>query len=117
MLALMGFHKYWPSLGNSVYAYIHTSYRQSSLLMMILGELTLLRGQKEVCGTVSYVPQESWLLPDTVRKNIIFDKEYDEDRYLQVLQTCSLDEVIQTFNFIMLFVSTITLGLHISNDF
>ena len=71
--------------------------------MMILGELTMLTGQKEVCGTVSYVPQESWLLPDTVRKNIIFDKEYDEDRYLQVLQACSLDEVIQMFKFIIHF--------------
>ena len=69
--------------------------------MMILGELTMLKGEKEVCGTVSYVPQESWLLPDTVRKNIIFDKGYDEERYLQVLQACSLDEVIQTIDFIM----------------
>ena len=61
--------------------------------MMLLGELPMLKGRKEVFGTVGYVPQESWLLPDTVRRNIIFDKKYDEEKYLQVLQACSLNEV------------------------
>lgn len=32
-------------------------------------------------GGVAYAAQESWVLNETIRDNILFRAEYDEDRY------------------------------------
>ncbi|XP_038982338.1 ABC transporter C family member 13-like isoform X1 [Phoenix dactylifera] len=64
---------------------------KSSLLNSILGEMHLIRGVIQACGSIAYVPQVPWIQSGSVRDNILFGKEYDARRYREVLQACALD--------------------------
>ena len=44
------------------------------------------KSECKVFGSISYVPQEAWLLNMTLRDNIIFGTEYDEAKYKQVIK-------------------------------
>uniref|UniRef100_A0A914EEQ2 Multidrug resistance-associated protein 1 n=1 Tax=Acrobeloides nanus TaxID=290746 RepID=A0A914EEQ2_9BILA len=62
---------------------------KSSLLMSLLGEMEKLNGYVRVDGNVAYVPQQPWVQNQTVRQNIVFGADYDENLYLRVLdQSC-----------------------------
>ena len=39
---------------------------------------------------VAYVPQQAWLQNASIKDNIIFSSPFDEERYRQVLEACSL---------------------------
>lgn len=66
---------------------------QSSLLMLILGELVPTEGKIKHSGRVSFSPQNSWIMPGTIRDNILFGLAYDEFRYTSVIKACQLEEV------------------------
>ena len=72
--------------------------------MAILGELALTKGDRQIQGTIAYVPQEPWVLSDTVRSNIIMDFDFDQVVYDSVLKACTLDvvsrAVINKFTFL-----------------
>lgn len=70
---------------------------KSSVLMSILGELPLASGRMKICGQISYAAQEAWIFAGTVRENVLFGKEFHQDRYQQVLRVCSLDKDIKLF--------------------
>ena len=53
---------------------------KSTILHIILGELDLDDGYILINGAVSYASQEPWLFEGTVRQNILFTEEYDEER-------------------------------------
>jgi ATP-binding cassette subfamily C (CFTR/MRP) protein 1 len=38
------------------------------------------------------VPQVPWIKNATILDNILFGKEYDEERFLQVIGACSLEQ-------------------------
>lgn len=59
---------------------------------MILGELHAKTGQVTVSGKVSYASQESWLFSGSVKDNILFGEEYDDERYKIITDVCSLLE-------------------------
>lgn len=63
---------------------------KSSLLSSLLGEMERLRGYVGVRGTVAYVPQQPWILNETVRGNIVFGRHYNEKFYGRVLDACAL---------------------------
>ncbi|XP_054985696.1 ATP-binding cassette sub-family C member 5 isoform X2 [Sorex araneus] len=63
---------------------------KTSLISAILGQMTLLEGSIAVNGTFAYVAQQAWILNATLRDNILFGKEYDEERYNSVLNSCCL---------------------------
>ncbi|XP_056271627.1 cystic fibrosis transmembrane conductance regulator isoform X2 [Pseudoliparis swirei] len=65
---------------------------KSSLLMMILGELVPSEGTVRHSGRVSFSPQTSWIMPGTIRDNILFGLTYDEFRYTSVIKACQLEE-------------------------
>ncbi|MED6277098.1 hypothetical protein CHARACLAT_009779, partial [Characodon lateralis] len=65
---------------------------KSSLLMMILGELVPSEGKIKHSGRVSYSPQTSWIIPGTIRDNILFGLTYDEYRYTSIIRACQLEE-------------------------
>ncbi|KJH47400.1 ABC transporter, ATP-binding protein [Dictyocaulus viviparus] len=67
---------------------------KSSLLAAILGEMTLLDGSRNVCGTVSYLSQTAWILNQTVRANILYGLDYDRNRYDKILKACELKKDI-----------------------
>ncbi|KAI5477473.1 ABC transporter [Pseudohyphozyma bogoriensis] len=71
---------------------------KSGLLMTLLGEMSVVDGQGKVemvDGGVSYAGQEAWLRDDTIKNNIIFSEEYDEERYQAVLQQCALENDLE----------------------
>ena len=45
--------------------------------------MTLLEGSIAVSGTFAYVAQQAWILNATLRDNILFGKEFDEDILLR----------------------------------
>ncbi|XP_030649011.1 multidrug resistance-associated protein 5 [Chanos chanos] len=63
---------------------------KSSLLSALLGQMTLLGGSLAVSGGFAYVAQQAWILNDSLRENILFGKEYNEEKYNSVLEACCL---------------------------
>ncbi|XP_011073322.1 ABC transporter C family member 13 [Sesamum indicum] len=64
---------------------------KSSLLNLVLGETRLMNGSVYLTGSRAYVPQVPWILSGTIRDNILLGKDYDQKRYTEILQACSLD--------------------------
>ncbi|KAL7878331.1 hypothetical protein AOLI_G00093050 [Acnodon oligacanthus] len=63
---------------------------KTSLISAILGQMTLLEGSVAVNGDFAYVAQQAWILNATLRDNILFGKDYEEERYQTVLSACCL---------------------------
>ncbi|XP_051715807.1 ATP-binding cassette sub-family C member 5 isoform X1 [Ctenopharyngodon idella] len=63
---------------------------KSSLLSALLGQMTLLDGSVAVNGGFAYVAQQAWILNDSLRENILFGKQYIEEKYNAVLEACCL---------------------------
>ncbi|KAG0275623.1 Canalicular multispecific organic anion transporter 2 [Linnemannia exigua] len=64
---------------------------KSSLLSAIIGEMYKLQGRIQVSGRIAYVPQQSWIMNATLRDNILFGNEYNQDRYQHILYACGLE--------------------------
>jgi len=74
---------------------------KSTLLQAILNNLILLEKQEKnskvvINGTVSYLSQSPWIQNNTLRQNILFFKEFDKNKYEQVLDLCQLKPDIET---------------------
>lgn len=63
---------------------------KSSLLNALLGEMRNTSGSLDVRGRISYAPQTPFLLHTTVRENITFGQEFDEERYARTIDCCAL---------------------------
>lgn len=70
---------------------------KTSLLMMIMGELEPSEGKIKHSGRISFCSQFSWIMPGTIKENIIFGVSYDEYRYRSVIKACQLEEDISKF--------------------
>ena len=70
---------------------------KSSLLMAMLEELPLTSGRVSRNGTVAFVPQIPWVFSGSVRENIIFYKQFDQERFEMVVRACELQEDIAAF--------------------
>ena len=64
---------------------------KSSLLYSILDSMKTVSGSVAINGRVAFIPQESFLINDTLKNNILFGKPYDEEWYYKVIDTCQLD--------------------------
>ena len=65
---------------------------KSSLISGLLGEMHKLNesGNINIDGKIALVPQQAWIQNATVRNNILFNNEYNEDLYKKVLKSCCL---------------------------
>uniref|UniRef100_A0A8C9HNR9 Cystic fibrosis transmembrane conductance regulator n=1 Tax=Piliocolobus tephrosceles TaxID=591936 RepID=A0A8C9HNR9_9PRIM len=72
-------------------------WEETSLLMMIMGELEPSEGKIKHSGRISFCSQFSWIMPGTIKENIIFGVSYDECRYRSVIKACQLEEDISKF--------------------
>ncbi|KAG8892355.1 hypothetical protein FRC00_012209, partial [Tulasnella sp. 408] len=64
---------------------------KSSLLMALIGEMKQLRGPNPVFGgSIAYCSQMAWIQNASVRDNILFGAEFEEERYWSALQDASL---------------------------
>ena len=84
---------------------------KTSLLMALLGELTLLKGsvylpcqaREEILqdpelgltDTVAYCAQQAWLLNDTIKNNILFAAPFNKERYEKVIRVTALEKDLQ----------------------
>ncbi|KAF9270617.1 hypothetical protein L218DRAFT_983085 [Marasmius fiardii PR-910] len=76
---------------------------KTSLLMALLSEMCFIP-----CGTdswynlprdhgIAYAAQESWVQNETIRDNIVFGSEHDEERYKKVIYQCGLERDLSLF--------------------
>ncbi|XP_031344007.1 probable multidrug resistance-associated protein lethal(2)03659 isoform X3 [Photinus pyralis] len=70
---------------------------KSSLFQVIQGELRLSIGQLCVNGSLSCAPQEAWIFSASIRQNILFGSEMDEERYMKVIDCCALETDLKLF--------------------
>ena len=85
---------------------------KTSLLMALLGEMTLLEGAVYLPGgrsreelnrnpetglteSVAYCAQQAWLVNDTIKQNILFASPLDEGRYKSVIAACALERDLE----------------------
>lgn len=85
---------------------------KTSMLMALLGEMTLLKGNVHLPGTrsredskpdpetglidsVAYCAQQAWLVNNTIRENIVFASIWDPQRYQSVIRACSLERDLE----------------------
>ena len=66
---------------------------QSSLLMVLLGELPVFSGERKIHGKIGYASQQAWIFSGTVKENIMFGQELVQDRYQKVIEACALKKV------------------------
>nr|XP_023018988.1 multidrug resistance-associated protein 4-like [Leptinotarsa decemlineata] len=71
---------------------------KTTLLNVILKELTPTEGSVEVKGTISYASQEPWVFGASVRQNILFGQDYDPKKYDEVIRVCALQSDFAQFN-------------------
>ncbi|KIY46182.1 P-loop containing nucleoside triphosphate hydrolase protein [Fistulina hepatica ATCC 64428] len=77
---------------------------KTSLLMALLGEMHFVPTTPNSWynlprdGGVAYAAQESWVLNETIKENIIFGNPYDEARYKKVLYQCGLMRDLELFD-------------------
>jgi ABC-type multidrug transport system fused ATPase/permease subunit len=72
---------------------------KSSLLLALLGEMRLISGEFYLPrqGGVAYVSQTAWLQNATIRDNILFGTDFDEERYWKVVEACALKVDLDMF--------------------
>jgi ABC-type multidrug transport system fused ATPase/permease subunit len=69
--------------------------RSSPDLMASFEKGKILQENWVIPGMVAYVPQQAWLQNASIKDNIVFSSPYDESRYQQVLEACSLNSDLQ----------------------
>lgn len=85
---------------------------KTSMLMGLLGEMTLLEGnvycpggrsredvrpdpETDLANTIAYVAQAAWLVNANIKDNILFSAPLDEQRYRDVIVACALERDLQ----------------------
>lgn len=85
---------------------------KTSLLMALLGEMTLVEGRVSMAGghsredlevdpetglieSVAYCAQQAWLVNDDIKQNILFSAPYDANRYQRVVAACALERDLE----------------------
>jgi ABC-type multidrug transport system fused ATPase/permease subunit len=85
---------------------------KTSMLMALLGEMTLLKGSVFLPGgysredlksdtttglteSVAYCAQQAWLVNDTIKNNILFASPFDATRYKSVIKACALERDLE----------------------
>ena len=65
---------------------------KSSLISAMMGEMDKIVGSLKTFGKRSYCPQQAWILNMTIRKNVLFESEYEKSWYDKVVEACQLSQ-------------------------
>jgi ATP-binding cassette subfamily C (CFTR/MRP) protein 1 len=65
---------------------------KSSLFSALIGEMNSTGGKFAWNGKLAYCDQQPWLISDTLRANILLNREFDNDRLQYVISMCDLDK-------------------------
>ncbi|KAL2263691.1 hypothetical protein VTK26DRAFT_5634 [Humicola hyalothermophila] len=85
---------------------------KTSMLMALLGEMTIMKGRVFLPGgrsredvrpdpetglaeTCAYVAQQAWLVNASIKDNILFSAPFDEQRYRDVIVACALERDLE----------------------
>ncbi|EAQ86320.1 hypothetical protein CHGG_07573 [Chaetomium globosum CBS 148.51] len=85
---------------------------KTSMLMALLGEMTIMKGRVFLPGgrsredvrpdpetglaeTCAYVAQQAWLVNASIKDNILFSAPLDEQRYREVIVACALERDLE----------------------
>ncbi|KAJ2066181.1 ATP-binding cassette glutathione S-conjugate transporter ycf1 [Coemansia sp. S2] len=68
---------------------------KSSLLLAMCNEVEMTQGKGKLVGKIAYLEQQPWIMNDTLRANILFGREYDEEYYWKVLSACALTDDLE----------------------
>lgn len=85
---------------------------KTSMLMALLGEMTMVKGRVYLPGgrsredvrpdpetglaeTCAYVAQQAWLVNASIKDNILFSAPFDEKRYRDVIVACALERDLE----------------------
>ncbi|KAF9483590.1 hypothetical protein BDN70DRAFT_990288 [Pholiota conissans] len=77
---------------------------KTSILMALLGEMHFVPMAPDLwfnlprSGGIAYAAQESWVQNDTIRNNILFGSDYNEERYNKVIKQCALEHDLELFD-------------------
>ncbi|KAI8353074.1 multi drug resistance-associated protein MRP [Mortierella sp. GBAus27b] len=63
---------------------------KSSLIAALCGDLERISGEIRVRGSIAFVPQQPWIMNDTLRGNILFGNPYDPTFYQKTVEACCL---------------------------
>ncbi|KZT34875.1 hypothetical protein SISSUDRAFT_228878 [Sistotremastrum suecicum HHB10207 ss-3] len=80
-----------------------TASGKTSLLMALLGEMYFEASADTGFyhlpreNGIAYAAQESWVLNDTIRNNILFGKEYDQERFEKTIYQTGLSQDLEMF--------------------
>ncbi|KAJ2335985.1 Multidrug resistance-associated protein 1 [Coemansia sp. RSA 2681] len=70
---------------------------KSSLLLAMCKEMELTKGSGAVVGRVGYLEQSPWIMNDTMRANIIFGREFEEEYFWKVVHACALTQDMESW--------------------
>jgi len=73
---------------------------KSALLNAILGEMKSHSSRTQsriVNGKIAYVPQSPWLQKNTIKENILFGKEFNQQLYDECIEACNFETEIDGF--------------------
>ncbi|KAL6725064.1 hypothetical protein Aduo_019884 [Ancylostoma duodenale] len=70
---------------------------KSSLLSSLLCEARRVTGTLSISGKVAYCSQDSWIFSGTIRDNILFGYEFDQEKYRKALEISALNNDIAQF--------------------
>jgi len=68
---------------------------KSTLCAAILNETILESGDIRLKGSVAFAAQTPWILNATLRDNILFGAQYDENKYKEVIDACQLSHDLE----------------------
>ncbi|KAG0372632.1 Multidrug resistance-associated protein 1, partial [Mortierella sp. AD032] len=63
---------------------------KTSLLNAIIGDMYRREGSVKVYGRMAYVAQQAWIVNATVKDNIVFGNEFNQERYDHILMASGL---------------------------
>ena len=64
---------------------------KSSLLKAICNEMLRAEGSVKKNGSIALIPQEAFLLNETIKNNILFGKEFNQEKYQQAVELSQLE--------------------------
>ena len=72
---------------------------KSTLCSSILNEAVIGNGSIALKGTVAYAAQSAWILNATLRDNILFGKDFNQEKYDAIIDACQLTHDIGLLEF------------------
>ena len=69
--------------------------------MTLMDEMHTISGTKIINGSISYVPQDAWVMSTTLRENIVMNNMWDAENYKHAVEQSALIQVIHQLGFIV----------------